>query len=299
MIGILIIIGNPLASEFPFFGGEPMSTRFKLNQIASTLSVTMVNGASTDKLSCRSTIEIRNPQCQEIEQRILATTLRIEIQKYVYVEDQGLTELFSTGYGTVIAGRYLVTHNHFKLPLLELLADDVNGRYATVWLYTADDMLLWEGPLTQASATFVDSESLLLEFLDQDGRGLFEQLGVPSADFSTLETGVVLPGAEVAQINWDHQHAFVQWTTINETGFYEGTPVVVLSDCILVGASGGGLFIDGVHFANNWSRSWDCAEEAAGLDHHYSTAALNSTPLLAHVDMSPEAVAYLNQVKHR
>jgi len=87
------------------------------------------------------------------------------------VGDQGYTRLFYGGHGTVINGRYLFTHNHFKLPLLEMLADDGDDEYATVTLYGSNGEFFWQGPLTTAVVTFDNSETLLLEFLDRNGRG--------------------------------------------------------------------------------------------------------------------------------
>jgi hypothetical protein len=220
--------------------------------------------------------------CQEMEQRILSATLRIEIETWIiYVEGEGYTSLFSGGHGTVIKGRYLLTHNHFKLPLLELLADDVNGEFATVTLYTGDGEHLWQGPLTTAGVAFEDSETLLLEFLDKNGQGLFESMGVPSADFTAGETATVAAGSEVAQINWDLNQAYVQWTEVKAVDKEGDTPVIRLEDCLIPGASGGGVFLNGAHIANNWSRSAGCGETSYDENFHHSTAALNSAELLA------------------
>lgn len=218
---------------------------------------------------------------EELEQSILASTLRIEIKTWIiYVEGQGYMTLSSNGHGTMLDGRYLLTHNHFKLPLLDLLADDFNGELATITLYTADGNFLWRGPLTTAGVVFDDSETLLIEFLDKDGRGLFESLGVPSANFMAGEAAPITAGTTVAQINWDQYQAQVQWTKVQAT-FNEGnTPVVRLADCLIPGASGGGVFLDGVHIANNWTSSLGCREASQYKAKQNSTAALNSTELL-------------------
>lgn len=221
---------------------------------------------------------------EDLEQSILASTLRIEIRTWIiYVKGQGYTTLSSNGHSTVLEGRYLLTHNHFKLPLLDLLADDFNGELATITLYTADGNFLWRGPLTTAGVAFDDSETLLIEFLDKDGRGLFESLGVPSADFMAGEEAPVAAGSAVAQINWDQNRAFVQWTKVQVVLNEEDTPVVRLADCLIPGASGGGVFINGAHIANNWSRSTGCGKASYDEALHHSTAALNSAELLASV----------------
>jgi hypothetical protein len=125
------------------------------------------------------------------------------------------------------------------------------------------------------------SETLLLEFTDNDGRGLFESLGVPSADFMAGEEASVAAESTMAQINWDQNQAHVQWTHVQAV-FNEGsTPVVRLADCLIPGASGGGVFLNGAHIANNWSRSVGCGEANYDEALHHSTAALNSAELLA------------------
>jgi hypothetical protein len=223
-----------------------------------------------------------NVSCQQMEQRILSSTLRVEIDTWIiYVEGQGYTSLSSNGHGTVMDDSYLLTHNHFRLPLLELLGGDFEGEFATVRLYTADGSLLWQGPLTTAAVAFNDAETLLLEFWDWDGRGLFDKLGIPSADFTASKTQQISSGTTVAQINWDNDHAYIQWTKVEAAFSDAGTPVIELADCLMPGSSGGGVFLNGVHIANNWSRSMGCIEASDNDTLLYSTAALNSAELLA------------------
>lgn len=231
---------------------------------------------------CASDGGSHSPDCQAMEQRILATTLRIEVRTWIiYVEGKGYQRLSSVGHGTVLAGRYLLTHNHFGLPLLELLSDDWDGEFATVTLYTAQGELLWQGPLTTAAVAFDDSETLLLEFRDREGRGLFDSLGLPSADFAAGGAEQIAVGSEVAQINWDEHQAHVQWTKVRAAENEGDTPVIRLASCPIHGASGGGVFLDGAHIANNWSSSRACFETGRDDAQLFSIAALNSAELLA------------------
>lgn len=181
-----------------------------------------------------------------------------------------------------------MTHNHFRLELQELLADDFNGALATITLYTADGNLLWRGSLTTALVVYDDSETLLIEFLDKDGHGLFDYLGVPSADFVTAGKQQISPGAKVAQVNWDNDQAFVQWTEVEAALTNDGTPVVELTGCLVPGSSGGGVFLKGEHIANNWSRSAGCVEGSNDESLFYSKAALNSVELLTAGHQLPE-----------
>lgn len=232
--------------------------------------------------TCSAAAPERPLACLEKEQKILAMTLKIEISSWImYVEDQGYVSYFSNGHGTVMDGRYLVTHNHFQLPLQDLLADEQKSQLATVTLYRFDGEQLWQGPLTAMRVVFEDSETLLLEFQDQNGRGLFEALGIPSADFELMPQAAIQPGAEVAQINWDLNRAYVQWTNVKTRTLVSGTSVIRLSDCIVAGSSGGGVFVEGVHIANNWSRAHVCDEGTEDETQYHSTAALNSVELLA------------------
>lgn len=234
--------------------------------------------------TCSSPTPERSLECHEMEQEILAATLRIEIRTWiVYVEGEGYMSYAGDGHGTVMGGRYLVTHNHFQLPLLELLADQSKSEQATVTLYTSDGQELWQGPLTAMDVAFEDSESLLLEFQDKNGRGLFEALGIPSAGFVVSSQTSIRPGTEVAQINWDEERAYVQWTNVENIAEEGNTPVIRLSDCLVPGSSGGGIFWDGEHIANNWSRAYACAGATNDHVQFGSTAALNSVELLAAV----------------
>ena len=54
------------------------------------------------------------------------------------------------------------------------------------------------------------------------------------------------------------------------------TPQAVLENFVEQGASGGGVFYDGVHVANNWFRSTDRQAETGDVLRQYSVAALNT-----------------------
>jgi len=82
-------------------------------------------------------------------------------------------------------------------------------------------------------------------------------------------------GLEVAQLDWDGRTARVDWVRVDRVlGDGEGT-ILVLDSCIKVGASGGGVFWNGVHIANNLSRSTDCQLDPGPGLQQYSKAALN------------------------
>jgi hypothetical protein len=199
----------------------------------------------------------------------------------MYVEGQGYVSYSGDGHGTVIDGRHLVTHNHYQVPLKDLMADDENGELATVTLYKADGQQLWQGPLTAMEVAYEGAETLLFEFQDEDSRGLFEMLGIPPANLDVMPGTSVQVGTEVAQINWDNSQAYVQWTSVEAITEEGHTPVIRLSDCLVPGSSGGGIFVDGVHIANNWSKIDGCDGSTNGVMPFHSTGALNSIELVA------------------
>jgi hypothetical protein len=85
----------------------------------------------------------------------------------------------------------------------------------------------------------------------------------------------------VAQINWDKNTAYVQWTIVESVDQKDETAVMKLNSCLVPGSSGGGVFVNGVHIANNWSRSVGCGDSPSNEIQPYSLAALNTTELLA------------------
>lgn len=57
---------------------------------------------------------------------------------------------------------------------------------------------------------------------------------------------------EVAQVGWAGMTARVDWVKVQEVILDDGAPRLVLDDGVSPGASGGGIFYNGVHVANNW-----------------------------------------------
>ena len=209
----------------------------------------------------------------EIEQHILDSTLRIDINSWImYVEGEGYTHLHGTGHGTVKDGRYLITHNHYGEELTEILRDTAASEALTVTLYRANGERLMQIPGNSMTVVAVDAETLLFDF----GEGVFPELGVASAAFEEWQSLSLQPGMEVAQINWDWSQAHVDWVRIDAVTTQEGVPVLQLANCLEYGASGGGVFWQGVHVANNWNRDADCGLEAATDAGSFSRAALNS-----------------------
>ena len=121
-------------------------------------------------------------------------------------------------HATVIGGRYLLTHNHFGLPLSQLLLFNRNaaGGFTGVSVLRVDGTaLLDQAPLDSFVVVEERGETLLLDFGEVAGQGIFDTLGIPSA---SVARGGALPlraGMEVAPVDWDGEgHTRVYWAPL-------------------------------------------------------------------------------------
>jgi hypothetical protein len=179
-----------------------------------------------------------------------------------------------------MAGRYLATHNHFKFPLTVTAANDEEG-YLAISLRRADGtLILDEAPLDAIRIVHADSQTLVLEFLNDQGEGLFAALGLPSADFIDWRPANLQPGMELAQIDWDGQQAHVDWVRIDAVQSEEELPQLQVDNFARFGCSGGGVFWNGRHIGNNWARSIEENLATDEITRRYSIAALNSRAVL-------------------
>lgn len=223
-------------------------------------------------LSCRLALPGEARSCTTLERSILDTVVRLEVRA---PDGKGGWE-GGKGHATVMRGRYLVTHNHFSVRLSTFESMENNGA-AAVSLYRADgEKILLEAPPTIFKVIAEDSQSLVLDFgTDEAGQGFFEGLGLASADLIAWQDLQLEPGIEVAQVDWDGRMAHVDWVLVEEVFDEGGTRVLVLSDGLLQGASGGGVFWQGYHIANNW-QTVEVLDEGGSLVRQFSKAALNA-----------------------
>lgn len=210
---------------------------------------------------------------RELEERILAATVRIELLGWRGTGDERApVTVANRAHATIKDGRYLVTHNHFEPSLAWS-----TGRYSAVSLYKANgEILLNQAPMTAFRVVTGDAEALVLEFLNETGDGLFESLALPSADFAAGERLGLRPGMEVAQVNWNGRTTEVQWVGINRVIDDGATPYLEMASLIEQGSSGGGVFWQGIHVANNWFRVVTRDTDRRQILDSYSTAALNT-----------------------
>lgn len=225
------------------------------------------------------------PSCRTLERQILSSTVRIEIEAWISrpagPKGSGLSEVRPThgsGHGTVRDGRYLITHNHFDVPLPASGAAS-SITFGTVTFYAASgERLALQAQPASLSVVRGGEETLLLDFGLVGDMGFFEAAGLASADFKNWQTLPLQSGMEVAQVNWDGRTTHVQWVTIEAVLIGDDTPRLVLSNGVTRGASGGGVFWNGYHVANNWALVETVASDG-GVRRQKSIAALSQSPI--------------------
>ena len=221
-------------------------------------------------LSCTNPTMGMMSTCQEEAERILASTVRLEFN--------GLDEI---GHATVIGGRYLITHNHYSVSA-EALSRGGDGLVTSVSVRKVNgDVVLLKVPLSYFSVEMIAPEVMLLDFREYSGVGFFDSLGLPSAEISSVTDLTLQPGNVVAQIDWDMTTSHVSWARVTAVHAEGSTPYIVLDSFVEQGASGGGVFYNGIHIANNWSRNTDRQAETGEVLGRYSLAALNTLPVVS------------------
>ena len=208
---------------------------------------------------------------QQLEQEILAATVRFEMVTWVALEEGYYSQREANGHGTVINGRYLLTHNHLDTTITTRLLNNTQ-QAVSITLYDVVGQPIAEMEDDQVTLAAVASETLVLDFGKQGNVGFLAAQGLASAP--CIVATELAAGTEVAQVDWDGSTTYVKWVTVETTKTIAGTAVVQLSDRIEKGASGGGVYWNGVHIGNNW--------KTAVATHHaaYSHAALNAPHIL-------------------
>ena len=236
----------------------------------------LAEAISSESNSMPSTFSCESAQapahCREIESAILASTVQVTFTIVKHPPRSAATiESKTVGYATVKDGRYLVTHNHYQTISPAVLMDEELASEITISLYRTDGQELLTAPAASLAAIIEDGQTSLFDF----GQGFFDDLGIPSANIADGQGFALGVGLEVAQLDWDGETAHVDWVRVERVlGDGEGA-ILVLGNCIKIGASGGGVFLNGVHIANNLSRSAECQQSPGPGLQQYSKAALN------------------------
>ena len=219
--------------------------------------------------SCTNPTAALAQECAAMEQQILAATVRLEL---FHGANGG------RGHGTIVAGRYLITHNHYPISAAALANGEESGVTAVSVFKANGDVILQEAPLSFFTVAAVYPQILVLDFGEYGGVGFFDSVGVPSAEFKAWESLPLQPGMEVAQVDWDGSTAFVKWVHIDDIVTVDGIPALELASFVTQGASGGGIFWKGYHIANNWSRATELSQDSETIIRQYSVAALDTLP---------------------
>jgi hypothetical protein len=232
--------------------------------------------------SCANPAAAMAAPCQAMEEEILASTVRLLMfTPIMHVEGEGYRIVNSMGHATVMDGRYLVTHNHYDETILSMLLEGDPDNLITVNIYNSDGEIISQVPGQTLKVLLVERETVVYDLGEIDGIGYLTTLGFPSAKMLSLPSVALEAGMEVAQIDWDGSSTHVDWVRIDATNTQADTPIINVSNCILKGASGGGVYWQGQHIGNNWSRTDKCDSGLDIGDEIVSTVALNSQTVIA------------------
>ena len=130
------------------------------------------------------------------------------------------------------------------------------------------------------SVLLVERETVVFDLGEKDGVGSLTALGLRSAKMLAQPSVSLETGMEVAQIDWDGNASHVDWVRIDATNTQSDTPIINVSNCVLNGASGGGVYWQGQHIGNNWSRTDNCSTGVVSGEEIVSTVALNSQTVI-------------------
>jgi hypothetical protein len=192
------------------------------------------------------------------------------------VEGSGYRIVSGMGHATIKDGRYLVTHNHYEQTLTAMLLQGDPENLITVNVFDANGEMIFQLPGQALSVSVLDHETVIFDLGEKDGSGFFDAHGLPSAKFVAQPSVSLEPGMQVAQIDWDGNSSHVDWVSIATATTKSGTPIVQVSNCVMKGASGGGVYWQGQHIGNNWSRSPKCDQGLAVESLSHTSVALNS-----------------------
>jgi hypothetical protein len=224
----------------------------------------------TSEASYANPVPQQQSERLEMEQRILAATVRLVLQRWVKNHsDKGYTfEGGSISLATIRDTHYLVTHNHHGITLSS--PEDETLIKAFVSPLHGDP--IWT-EVRLRNIAVEDDETLVLEFEGLEDEVLFS---LPGVEFKPWEIIPLHPGVEVAQVDWDGEAAHIDWVIISEIITTNGTPKLRLNNSVGPGSSGGGVFWNGYHIANTWSQVTAYEQYGRNILRRYNVAALNS-----------------------
>ena len=112
--------------------------------------------------------------------------------------------------------------------------------------------------------------------MNRSGHGLFEGLGLPSAEAIDWPSIPWRDGMELAHIDWDGDQAHVDWVLVEAVITDGAEPHLQVSNYALKGASGGGAFWNGYHVGNVWAHNLEKDLTTGDVTRLYTLIALNT-----------------------
>jgi hypothetical protein len=218
---------------------------------------------------------VNNDLCATQEAQILDSVVRFALHAE-FQKGQPIDFFGSVGHATVMAGRYMVTHNHYSVDLLALSPTNTQGLTGFSLYNAAGERIVRNAPVHTFQVSAQDAQTLVLDF----GPDYFNNLNIPSASFIAAQSAELSIGAEVAQLDWDGERAYVVWTTMARVVTQHASPHLELEHYAMMGASGGGVFWQGQHIANNWAHVTMTDPDSGAFMRAYSLAALNTETVL-------------------
>lgn len=218
-----------------------------------------------------------------VEQLMREATVRLAVETWLVHEgERGYTILKSEGHGTVVNGRFLITHNHHTIPLSLSETGLDPDIYTRLFIFNTDGELINTLPFTDFQIGLREPQMLLLVYVGEKSETPFGTVGL-GVEQVLAGTAVLLePGVEIAQIDWDGSSTHVDWTVVTAVYPQHIPPCLELDHQPQFGASGGGIFWLGQHIGNTWLKG-SRSSAANGTICQYSKAALNSPELLAYL----------------
>lgn len=214
---------------------------------------------------------------QRVEQQALSSTVRLNCERWtVYPDESGYDVDSRVAHATIVENRYLVTHNHFTFPF-DCSSD--NDAYSCLRIRTLSGKSICVAPMASVSVVAQDEQTLILDLGTRGAAALRSVPGLPLADPALYRPKEILPGATVAQVDWDGRQTRIDWTTILAVVQEDGVTKLILADDVAPGASGGGVYLNGFLVANNWTSIRMLDDEGKEIG-KASSAALFSAELM-------------------
>ena len=248
----------------------------------TVMGFVLLVGFASKGHSCKRPLPWNIQDCHEVEQAILDATVRIVLHGWVEVEMGYDVERINgtISHATVVDGRYLITHNHFGIPLSQVMLYNqrANGEFTGVSVYRLDGTVILDHASLDSFAVIAEmGETVVLDFGTVAGEGFFTQAGVGSVQSISTRTTQLDPGTEVAQVDWDREgHTRVIWAKVKKVYRENGISLIRVDHVIQLGASGGGVFLDGRHIGNNWGNLMETNLNTGDAIQRLSLVALNS-----------------------